>query len=105
MSTVIMPTEELRERFRTLRRNAGIAASYDEWFEEVQNLLADNDDPTPDEWVAAAEAATVKCGRCQGTGVYRWGAVINGRSTHQGACYQCEGKGRQGQADFKRNFF
>jgi hypothetical protein len=33
------------------------------------------------------------CWRCNGTGVYQWGASINGRMTHQGPCFKCIGGG------------
>lgn len=34
-----------------------------------------------------------KCYRCDGTGIYRWGTVVNGVSTHQGTCWRCNGNG------------
>ena len=47
---------------------------------------------------------TVDCDRCGGTGRYRWGAIVNGKATHEGPCYRCEGKGKQTVADQKRNY-
>ena len=46
----------------------------------------------------------VPCYRCNGTGVYRWGAVINGKSAHSGACYACQGGGEDppNQGRFRR---
>lgn len=35
----------------------------------------------------------VKCDRCDGTGVYKWGAIINGRAQYAGVCYKCDGAG------------
>lgn len=45
-----------------------------------------------------------KCGHCQGTGIYRWGASINGVMTHSGDCYRCQGKGWQSDDDRRRNW-
>jgi DnaJ-class molecular chaperone len=44
-----------------------------------------------------------KCNKCQGTGEYRWGASINGKSQHSGPCHSCGGKGHQTKADIKRD--
>jgi len=27
------------------------------------------------------------CEKCRGTGVYAWGAVVNGKATTQGTCF------------------
>jgi DnaJ-class molecular chaperone len=43
------------------------------------------------------------CGKCQGTGVYRWGAVKNGRPSQSGACHSCGGTGQQTRQDIARN--
>jgi DnaJ-class molecular chaperone len=44
-----------------------------------------------------------QCGKCRGSGEYRWGAVINGKSQHSGKCNSCGGKGHQDAADIRRN--
>jgi hypothetical protein len=49
-------------------------------------------------WITLDSALT-ECERCNGTGEYRWGAVINGRSEHSGECYHCGGKGKQNLDD------
>ena len=36
----------------------------------------------------------VKCDRCGGDGIYKWGAVINGCPQYAGTCYKCEGAGK-----------
>lgn len=36
----------------------------------------------------------VKCDRCGGTGIYTWGAVINGAPQYAGTCFKCEGEGK-----------
>jgi DnaJ-class molecular chaperone len=43
------------------------------------------------------------CGKCRGTGTYRWGASVNGKSAHEGTCFSCQGTGKQSAADIKRN--
>ena len=36
----------------------------------------------------------VKCDRCGGDGLYKWGAVINGCPQYVGTCFKCEGAGK-----------
>lgn len=43
------------------------------------------------------------CEKCRGTGVYAWGAVVNGKATKQGTCYSCRGTGVQDRTQIKRN--
>lgn len=54
--------------------------------------------------VSIAASTKVTCTHCGGTGVYKWGASVNGVMTHSGPCYQCEGKGYQTDADQRRNW-
>ena len=35
----------------------------------------------------------VKCDRCGGDGIYKWGAVINGLTQYAGVCFKCNGLG------------
>lgn len=35
----------------------------------------------------------IKCDRCGGDGMYKWGAIINGCPQYMGTCFKCEGKG------------
>ena len=44
-----------------------------------------------------------KCVKCRGTGEYRWGAIVNGKSNHAGTCYSCRGTGKQSATQIKRN--
>lgn len=37
---------------------------------------------------------TVDCDKCGGTGIYTWGAVINGVPQYAGTCYKCDGYGK-----------
>ena len=34
---------------------------------------------------------SVKCDRCGGDGIYKWGAMINGRPQYIGTCFKCMG--------------
>ncbi len=43
------------------------------------------------------------CPKCKGTGVYVWGACINGKMTHSGPCHSCGGTGQQSASDIARN--
>lgn len=36
----------------------------------------------------------VTCDRCGGDGIYKWGAVINGRPQYAGTCFKCLGAGK-----------
>ena len=57
---------------------------------------------------AAAKIAEKKCGKCAGSGVYRWGVFTTDittnktTSSHAGVCYECGGKGYRTAADVKR---
>ena len=43
------------------------------------------------------------CEKCKGSGVYRWGAVVNGKCAHEGTCFSCKGTGKQTKRDIRRN--
>ena len=43
------------------------------------------------------------CAKCRGTGVYSWGASVNGKMTNSGPCHSCRGTGKQDPAQIKRN--
>lgn len=43
------------------------------------------------------------CVKCRGTGVYRWGASVNGVSQHSGTCFSCRGTGKQSRNQIIRN--
>ena len=36
----------------------------------------------------------IKCDRCSGSGIYKWGAIINGKPQHAGTCFKCNGSGK-----------
>lgn len=44
-----------------------------------------------------------ECCKCKGSGVYRWGASVNGKSQHEGTCFSCGGTGHQTGSDIGRN--
>lgn len=98
--------KKLREEYARLQRNAYGWVNKELWNTAVKELaqkLAKGGEITPEIWVEAAKKATVKCDRCGGTGRYQWGACVNGKMSHSGPCFACEGKGRQNQSDFARN--
>ena len=43
------------------------------------------------------------CRKCRGTGVYSWGATINGKAQHSGTCFSCRGTGKQSSRQIRRN--
>lgn len=43
------------------------------------------------------------CAKCKGSGVYQWGASVNGKMQHGGPCYSCQGTGKQNYRQIKRN--
>jgi hypothetical protein len=48
---------------------------------------------------------TIDCTHCGGSGVYKWGACINGVYQHSGTCFQCRGTGKQTPEDQIRNHY
>lgn len=60
-------------------------------------------EPTPENYVAAAKALQLRCGRCAGTGSFIT-YVENGKPKGPGGiCFRCEGKGEQTLKDARRN--
>jgi len=43
------------------------------------------------------------CEKCKGTGVYSWGAVVNGKPSKSGTCFSCRGTGKQSEKQRRRN--
>ena len=104
--------EELRAAFKKMQDVAAFIVGKAEWRLEVNKILlkiitarncTDLSAARPSEWLKAAEQATVKCPKCKGSGIYYWGASVNGKMTHSGPCFACEEKGRQNSDDFFRN--
>src|SRR5262245_1882199 len=44
------------------------------------------------------------CVKCKGTGVYGWGAMVNGKMQHSGPCFSCRGTGKQSSKQIRRNY-
>jgi hypothetical protein len=44
-----------------------------------------------------------QCAKCGGSGMYRWGATVNGKSQHSGPCFSCQGTGQQSARQIRRN--
>jgi len=106
--------DAIRAEFKTLRDHSGISATRQDWYRAVQDLLVSRSIPcsfaTPMQWLEAARDATTECDRCSGTGDYRWGSqtyditMKTWKSAHSGVCFRCEGKGKQNQDDYRRNY-
>lgn len=60
--------------------------------------------PAPVETPASTERPARRCDRCNGTGIYQWGASVNGVMQFSGACFRCRGTGTQTDADQRRNY-
>jgi hypothetical protein len=60
-------------------------------------------EPTPANYVAAARALQLRCGRCAGTGSFITYVENNVPKGPGGICFRCEGKGVQTLKDAKRN--
>ena len=43
------------------------------------------------------------CRKCKGSGIYGWGAMVNGKMKNEGPCFSCRGTGRQSFRQIKRN--
>jgi hypothetical protein len=99
LDLTLLTVEQLRNVYRFYRRAALYGIS------EVE--LAEHLDPftgsTPVGWIEAIKTIQTECDKCSGSGTYQWGACINGRMTHSGSCFRCEGKGYQTMDDFRRN--
>ena len=57
---------------------------------------------SPEMWVEAIKLVRLPCDHCSGDGVYRWGACVNGKMTHSGPCFRCQGKGKMDADDCVR---
>lgn len=44
-----------------------------------------------------------QCIKCKGSGVYGWGACVNGKMANSGTCFSCRGTGKQSTTQIKRN--
>jgi len=53
--------------------------------------------------LAVPNAKPGRCEKCRGSGLYCWGAVVDGKPTKSGPCHSCRGSGRQTGRDITRN--
>ncbi len=54
------------------------------------------------DWILALRVVTCGCARCNGSGTYYWGAIINGVPTHSAPCARCGGTGTMRFDDMRR---
>jgi hypothetical protein len=98
--------QELRAEFAAIRRRSGLDAQ--PFKVEVDAILAKGKitAPTPLQYVEAARNVEVDCPACNGTGKHHGpGYVENGVFKGKvGTCYRCNGKGKQNDADRRRNW-
>ena len=74
-----------------VRTCAGVSATAAPTTRNTNDLDADTyKGPNP---YATEDGRT--CEKCQGSGVYGWGASVNGRMSRSGPCFACGGKGKQ----------
>lgn len=57
---------------------------------------------TPNDWCVAVKRVECSCHRCKGSGIYEWGACINGRMSKSAPCARCGGNGRMTFDDMRR---
>lgn len=92
-----------RAEYRQIRERSE-SRSFARFDAAVKEFLADIATPTPAQFVTAAKLARFFCGRCGGTGrfvTYVENGIPKGPG---GACYRCQGKGTQNDADARRNY-
>jgi DnaJ-class molecular chaperone len=53
--------------------------------------------------MAQPNAAPGTCCKCNGTGTYCWGAMVNGQPSKSGPCHSCRGTGKQTRSQIFRN--
>jgi len=95
--------DELRKLYKKIRARSQ-ARTPAEFDAAVLKALEGKVNPTPGEYVAAAQRVRLKCRRCSGTGAFIT-YVENGIPKGPGGpCYRCAGKGVQDDADARRNY-
>jgi hypothetical protein len=67
-----------------------------------ENAVRADKPESPVEWIVAAKSVECDCERCKASGIYEWGASINGKMTHSAECARCAGKGRMDFDDMRR---
>ena len=93
--------EETRRQYRRIRKAvaswAVSPADFDLWCKQQGA-------ETPAEFLRTARRWSAGCERCNATGIYSWGACINGKMQFSGNCYQCNSTGHITPADCARNY-
>ena len=104
-----MTIEETRAAYRRHRSglvwSAGAGATNATFDDAVRAILAKlgKADPTPADYLAAAERVALRCGRCAGTGAFVTRVENGVPKGPGGSCYRCAGKGVQTVEDAHRN--
>jgi len=88
-----------REVFTALRDIIG----YNIGADDARALIKMSGPVTPVEWIMACKGVRAKCTRCRTTGIYSWGACVNGKMSCSGTCNRCAGKGYLTFDDMCRN--
>ena len=77
-------------------------ARYTMGAEDADSAIRAQNPVEPVDWVVAVKRVECKCRRCKGSGVYEWGACVNGCMTHSASCARCAGKGHMTFDDMRR---
>lgn len=104
---VQVAVEELRAEYAKLRADFCYDNCHPREFDAMVKGIVERKcrerQPTPNDFLQAVVGLTCSCKRCRGTGAYITGS-LNGQPTGPGgACFRCEGKGRQTIEDARRN--
>jgi hypothetical protein len=96
--------EQLRQRYLWIQDRVSYYGNLPEWQRNVRKVVTSN--PTPQDWVVAAEKADTTCIKCRGSGIYvgTIGNVVHNGviPTYTATCNQCQGNGRITASDAHR---
>jgi hypothetical protein len=93
-----LDVETLRAVYAALRETA----LYSMTREQFDCAVKAQNPVTPVDWIMAIKALRIGCERCRESGVYQWGACVNGRMPHSAPCARCNGTGRMTFDDMRR---
>ncbi len=94
-----LPLDTLRAVYSKVRD----IAAYFMGKESAENAARAFNPVTGIDWILAMFRVKCRCERCGGTGIYSWGAVINGHPSHSAECARCAGKGTLDFDDMRRS--
>ena len=100
MDLTTLPVDQLRQLYGSYRKALLYLVSRVELDAHQSRVKP----VSPVEWIESIKTCRDECSRCRGTGIYSWGACVNGKMTHSGHCYRCDGKGWVGLDDARRAF-